>query len=304
MDEIVIGSTYTLPSGSVLSGNLLAIGGKVVIEEGALVDGDLLAFGTDLTVDGEIDGSLIALGASVSLEENAVIQGDLIVPQSALYRSSEAVVNGQVITEAGPVKIVVPETDIEVPTAPLPVRINMNPFAETLTFMLQAFAFSALAVVVVIFMPKRLEYIAEAVVSQPLVTGGLGLLTAVAFPVLMIMVMLLSLLILTPVSILGMVTYAIALVLGWVALGFELGKRIEVAFKQDWTAALQTGIGTFVLTLVVGIINLIPCIGWLVGFMIASIGLGGVVVTRLGGQEYLGPAVLSDEIVDVEEDTE
>jgi len=50
---------------------------------------------------------------------------------------------------------------------------------------------------------------------------------------------------------------------------------------------ISTGIGAFVLTLVINGLNaLVPCVGWLPALIVCSIGLGAVLLTRLGTQAY------------------
>jgi hypothetical protein len=52
-------------------------------------------------------------------------------------------------------------------------------------------------------------------------------------------------------------------------------------------------LGTLLLTFVVGGIGMIPCIGWIAPLIVASLGVGGVILTRFGSQAY----VVSDPVV-------
>jgi len=49
---------------------------------------------------------------------------------------------------------------------------------------------------------------------------------------------------------------------------------------------LSAALGTFVLNFVTNGIGFIPCIGWLVPFMVSMLGLGAVFLSRFGTQPY------------------
>jgi hypothetical protein len=118
-----------------------------------------------------------------------------------------------------------------------------------------------------------------------LITGGLGLLTVVVTP-LVVLVMVITI-ILIPVSLLGILLLAIMVVFGWIAIGAEVGHRLEAAFKTEWALPVTAGLGTFLLTLVVdGIGQIVPCVGWLVPSAVGLLGLGAVLLTRFGTQDY------------------
>jgi len=95
---------------------------------------------------------------------------------------------------------------------------------------------------------------------------------------------------LIPVSLIGIVLLLVAGLFGWIAVGLEVGKRLAEAFKWELQAPAAAGMGTLVLTLVVGGLGLFPCVGWLAPFLVASIGLGAVMLTRFGSREYASGA--------------
>jgi uncharacterized membrane protein len=83
-----------------------------------------------------------------------------------------------------------------------------------------------------------------------------------------------------------------ALVFGWIAVGYEVGQRFTKAIHQEWHPALSAGLGTFALTLIAASLTNIPvlnCIGWLVPFLLSIAALGGVLLTRFGTQTVDGP---------------
>jgi hypothetical protein len=291
-DRLVFGGTYTLREGEELDGNLLVLGGVATLEEGSEVNGDVIGFGGSIDANGEIGGNLIGLGASVSLGDTAVVYGDLIVPGSALHLSSNAVVVGQVIKETEPFTFFVPEV---LPNFEFGFPFSQRQFdnfglnflstQNILMFVFRIFAFSALAVLVVVLLPKPTSVVADAVTAQPVLSGGIGILTVILVMIATIVMTITCILI--PVAVLVLIALGIAIPFGTIALGLEVGKRVSESFKQNWTPPLQAGVGTFILSLVSGVIDIIPCVGWIVPFLIFSIGLGAVILTRFGSQAYM-----------------
>jgi hypothetical protein len=88
-------------------------------------------------------------------------------------------------------------------------------------------------------------------------------------------------------SLLGGVILVAALLLGWVSIGWEIGKRMAAVFHLTLHPATTAGLGTMALTLVTGGIGYIPCVGPILIALILAFGMGAVVLTRFGDREYL-----------------
>jgi hypothetical protein len=116
------------------------------------------------------------------------------------------------------------------------------------------------------------------------IAGSFGLLTGVLAPFLL--VILAVTLILIPVAVLAAAVLALAWLFGLIAIGTEVGERFTRAINQTWAPPLTAGMGTFLMMLVVGGIGMIPCIGWLATTLVAMLGIGGVVLTMFGTQNY------------------
>ena len=58
------------------------------------------------------------------------------------------------------------------------------------------------------------------------------------------------------------------------------------ALDQEFQPVLAGGLGTLVVSLVLGGIGFIPCVGWLGYFVVGLIGLGAVLLTRFGSRPY------------------
>ncbi len=285
-DKVVFGDTYRLGSGQTLQGNLAVLGGTATLEAGSQVNGDAALMGGTLDINGTITGNVSTLGGTLFLGDNAVVMGDVTMMGGTLHRSAGAQINGSLVNGG------FQPFEFNFPTRPLGWVSNiLAPIGNILAGLFFSILMAALAILVGLLWPRPTERVANSLTGQPAITGGLGLLTAIVAPALLVMLAITILLI--PLSLLGFVVLGIAFLFGWIALGLAIGNKIVTLFKQAWNPALTAGLGTLVLGLVAAGIGWIPCVGWMVPVIAALLGLGGVVVTRFGTQMYPGTLSLA-----------
>jgi len=284
-DRVVFGGTFTLESGETLDGNLVVFGGYVSLEDGSRVYGDVVMFGGTLNVGGEITGSVVAFGGLVDLADNALVRGDVSMLGGHLEQAGNAQVVGETITDfTFPFAFRMPG-GVRMPS----IGVQFSPLLDLLWFFVRIFLWAALAVLIVLFLPTYTARVSRAVVTQPVVAGALGLLTAVVAP--LVLVIMAVTILLLPAAIVGALLVVVAWVYGLVALGLEVGKRLAQMFQQEWVPAVAAGVGTFGLILVLnGADALIPCVGVIFKALAGMVGLGAVMLTRFGAQSY--PPVL------------
>lgn len=296
-DKVVFGATYTLTSGQTQNGDVAIFGGAGVIEEGATVNGALVLFGGSLSVNGTVNGDVIVVGGAATLGGSARISGDVVTIGAALQREEGAVVSGQVITNVGgadfdfehlPPSVIPPNApQIPAPEVSGSLLEALDPLGRALDIFFRALALGFLALLVTLFLPRQTDYISNAVARQPVLAGGLGLLTVVIFP--LALLLLIITIILIPVALLAVLVLATSIVWGWLALGMEVGQRLIAILKVEWPLPVGAALGTFLLTLVTGTVGVIPCIGWIAPVMVAVLGLGGVLMTSFGTRVVLPP---------------
>jgi hypothetical protein len=280
--RVVFGDSFTLESGETLDGDLLVFGGDVNLEPESRVLGDVVVFGGNVTSDGLVSGDLVIVGGNVRLGSSAKVENDLVTIGGNLSESPGAEVGGQYISET---EFSFPfDFDWRAPRI-FPVRIQTGgaPF-QVAWYLFRSFVLAALAVLVVLFLAEPTKRISSAIVSQPLLAGGMGLLTIVLLPIALIL-MVITILLLPAVPLLLLIL-VVAVVFGWIAIGLEVGKRIAEGFKWELHPAGYAGLGTLLVSLVVGGIDFIPCVGWLASLFVILLGLGGVLLTRFGTQQY------------------
>jgi hypothetical protein len=273
-DKVVVANTYRLQKGDSLTGTLAVIGGTATIENGASVTGDIVLIGGTITIDGTVNGNLVAVGGAVTLGDGAVLNGDVVTVGASLNRSATAKVSGTITEQT-------PSFDLGNGSGwQFPWNSSQNLLAKFLTAAFESLALAALAVVIGLILPRQTHQIAETIHTEPVVAGAVGLLAIVGSPILLIILIITVILI--PVAILYILAFGLAFVFGWIALGYLIGQQMARLFRAIWSAPVAAGVGVLILSFLVGMINLIPCVGWIVGFILGLLGLGAVVMTRFG----------------------
>jgi hypothetical protein len=304
-DRVVAGGTFRLESGETLDGSLIIFGGTATTEADSVVEGDVVVLGGIVSVNGYVEGNLVGVGGVVNLNENAIVDGDLTTVAATLNRNPGAQVNGQVITG-----IDIPALSVLPSTIDIPSFTRFEPaispaaftFWRIFWFIFRTILWGALAALVTMFLPNQTTKVSDAIIDQPLTTGGVGLLAVIVVPI--ILVLLAITCILSPVSLLGALAIVIAWAFGRIAIGLEIGRRIAKSFDKDWPVPLAAGVGTFGLALVVDSAGtFIDCVGWLLPTVVGLFGLGGVILTRFGTSSYppdQGAGSIDDTIVPAE----
>jgi cytoskeletal protein CcmA (bactofilin family) len=296
--KVVLGDDFVLESGETLDGDLLVFGGNVTLEPESYVLGDIVLFGGNVTSNGQVEGNVIVLGGNVNLNAQAVVEGNVFLLGGNVNRDEGARIEGQVMTEQS----------FDVPydfqwEGPDFKWFRFSPAStaiRALWFLFRSFMLAALAMLVVMFWPEPVKRVAKVTVDQPLLTAGVGILTAIVTPVALVVT---AIFIITIPAIL--LTVVVAVVFGWISIGFEVGRRMEEIFKWDLHPAAAAGLGTFLFTVVVGGIGFIPCFGWMAPIIVSFLAAGAIVLTRFGSQTYvLKPAVVPAAEVEGEESPE
>jgi hypothetical protein len=235
--------------------------------------------GGSMSIDGEVTGDVDGMGGVISLGDHALVHGDVNTLGVNISRAQGSEVRGSMNTgtpSLRPFRVASPV-----------VQTGVKAVTDFLGRIFQAFALAALAVLISLFALRPMERAGDAMTAQPALSGGIGLLTViVAFPLLIV---LLITIILSPLSLLGALILFVAFLFGWIVLGLVTGERLSHMLNQSWSGPVSAGVGTLVLSLVSGILSYIPCIGWLIPFIITIVGIGGVVLTRFGMQNYPPP---------------
>jgi len=309
-DVVLFGQNYTVQSGDTLNGSVAVFGGNVNVEEDAQVKGDMAIIGGNLSIDGEVGGDIAIIGGNLTL--NGTINGDIVVIGGQVILEETAVVDGNISSIGGNVEKRpgaevtgditnnVPPT-IRVPNPPSPpnvpgapdvpnppsVNVEVNPFLNVAGKVGQAIAVALIGMLLSLFLQPQLERTGEAITRQPLIAGGYGLLSVILVPA--VILVLTITIILIPVALVALLAIPLAWLFGMIALGQEVGNRFTKAINQTWAPVLTIGFGTFLLMLVVGLFQLVPCFGFLSYLLLSFVAIGASAVTVFGTRSVPGP---------------
>lgn len=286
-DQTISGGSYTLQADETLQGDLNVFGGTAQTEAGSIVEGSVNVFGGTLDIAGRVQGDVNVVGGTARLRKGAVVEGKLTTVGGTIKRDIGAVTHGGTTTFNGPLPPLDRIFDEANSRSGSEINIGRevdwfdrwdSSFADELAGMILA---TLLAIVVIALIPNNIARTIDTARSQLVTAGAVGGLSWVAVPV---AVLLLTLtLCLIPGAILLALAWGVGIFVGWTAVARWLGERMMIGFgKRDWTLVGQTAAGAFVLAL----LGALPLVGWLIGLLASSVGLGALILTRLGTQGY------------------
>lgn len=297
-DLVVFGGNVSLAEDSTANGSVAVIGGNASVDKNATIDGDVAMIGGNMQLEGTVNGDMAMVGGSVSLGKTALVDGDVTTMGGNLEREEGAQITGDVVKEGPAPTITIPNQpqSPNAPSVPLPSfdRFNFDPLSGFMGVVGQALGVAVIALLASLFLQPQMERVSSATLSQPLIAGSFGLL-AVALAPLVLLILAITI-ILSPVALLGVVMIALAWLFGIIALGQEVGERFTRAINQTWSAPLTAGAGSFLLMLVVGVVGLVPCLGWLAPFLLGLIAVGSVALTLFGSRRYPQTVVASVDV--------
>lgn len=332
-----------IKEGDVVNEDVEVYGGNLIIEEGAVVNGDVVVFGGHAEISGEIDGDVAIFGGTVDLNgvvdgELVIFGGSLNVSESAEVKGECALLGGSVSGEGQsitncasfgenfpfsaadsmsvpPIPPVPNVPDIpEIPTPTTRTRISpVYQFFSTVGEITgRSLILGLLALIVASLVPGQLNQVSDVLVRKPVASGTVGVLTAMAGPFAITLLAIIStfLIILCGLGFLGYpivlivaLAFGFGLLMGWIAVGTLLGKRLAEAMKlNNRSLPIVAALGTVVLTLLTSVMSELPFLlgGWLwsiAAVVIASAGLGAVALTKFGTRAYpVGPRTNGEKV--------
>ena len=251
--------------GEVYSDDLICIGGAATVE--GKVEGDVVVIGGSLDFSGEAR-EVVVIGGKATISSGSVINGNLVHLMGTFKRDPDVTIHGQAI-DVG---------------SHLPHHVQRLLSRGLLGFIVILRVVSLIISLVVIFLivllaPERVERMSEVLEPRWPASLGFGILGYAVFIVLAI-ILAITLIGIPLVVLLGLAVWVLGL-MGIAAIMMALGRRV----------GLGTGlIGpdpsvlscVFVGFLVVALVRFIPVVGELAWLLLSVIGLGLVLVTKVG----------------------
>ncbi|WP_257446233.1 bactofilin family protein [Archangium lipolyticum] len=270
---------------AVVYGGNLTVKGKV--------EDDAVVFGGNLEITGHVEGDAHAFGGNVVLGPGAVVEGDVSSFGGAVIKQDGAKVEGSTESFGGANigRMVAGEIKENIKEAKAS-RVereerNDNDFAAFLVWFAMLFGTGFLGQ---LFLPTRMKELGSEIRAQPVKSGVVGFLGALAM--IPITVVLTVTLIGIPVVVALWVVAFLTTALGFAAVASELGMKLPV-MRGRKTQAMVLALGLLLL-LVVGNI---PVLGPLVLTLATLVAFGAVIRTRFGNRPRGMPEPIMSERV-------
>jgi hypothetical protein len=268
---------------------IFRMGSDVVVGEDESIDGDVVALWGNVTVKGAVSGDAVSIGGDVDIYPTGVVEGNAVSVGGNVTKQSGSVVEGEKISvgffRGQPIKF-----------APfVTTRVGMST-AALLLRIIRILLLIFVGIVVVSVAPRQVNKVRAKVKQNFLKSGLVGFLAEIL--VLPIFLLLVITIIGIPVALLvEPILILAALFLGFAAVSLFIGEKIgeHTSLKPD-TRVMAVVIGVLAVELVplasrvIGMFGglfsplafITALVGWLIVYVVITVGFGAAVMTRLG----------------------
>ncbi len=290
------------------SGARVRIGGDVWVREQETVGDAVVVILGRARIDGHVRGDVVAVGGGVFLGPHAEVGGSVTSVGGSIDRMSGARVGGDV----NEVRVTIPPIQPFVHVRPFRAAPWFGwPFSATdqlIATLLRLGLVALVAAMFVVVVPSPVRRVSERVGAEPWRAGFVGLFAQLLFvPILVVTIVILvvsiigiPLLLLVPVALLVLVLGSLLGFTGAAcAVGQSIGRRFGTGGHGLFTG-LAIGLAVvFALTVIARFAGLagtparvlfgvVLVAGFLIEYVVWTVGLGGVLLSRFGRRETPG----------------
>ena len=259
---------------AVIRDDLIAAGGRIRLDENAWVGGNSWLTGGEVIIDGRLNGPLQVSAGSVvisgSIASNVLIWADEIeiMPGARIdgdlrYRSPEPAV----IHEGALISGEVIHTEVDVPTGPV--------IAGLLFMLALMFVTLVVTAIVLYLLFNRIADQAAGISREGFWSSvGLGLAMLAATP--LVIVLLLSTGIGSLLAVMLLLVYVLLVITGYLSGAYTFTLKMRGLFTSGSPGRLTGSLWVIVGLLVLNVIALIPVLGFVVGLLVMTTGMGAL----------------------------
>lgn len=290
INGFVLDRSYSLKDGEQLEGDQVVFAYDIEFQPDSVIDGDLTLTANDVVFDATVQGDVLVVAEHLTVGDSAFISGDLVACVNSLEQQDAARIQGEVREEC---------LDNNAASIADAMDTVWNSWRDSIFFRLStvfigALLFGALAALGTVAIPRVLARMSQSVQGAPLVTGGVGVITVlILIGLTLLYALMLKLvvpLVLLPVVLLLWLALLLLSLLGWLALAEPFGVFLLRILRADRQPRMITAaVGGMVLALLLrlwSVFWLTPLLAVLSTALFIAIGLGPVLLTRLGTQPY------------------
>lgn len=281
----IIGGQVTIDGD--IKGSVTVAGGMVTITENAKIAGSLMAASGNITILGPIAkqaylaANKILIGSTIGSDVRAAGNIELIsgakIAGTLTYESTTPALIDSGATVSGKISQIIPAKPA--PTAPVkPAKfiIPVIGFFALVKFIMELL----LGIIFILLAPNYTARVAKQISENGWTNFGIGLLSVIALPVLILVSM---------ATIIG-IPLGLILIFAFGILGF-LANIMIAAYIGSWILQRSTGgkagiIWSFILGLIIfDLVKIIPIAGMIIGALAYLIGFGALIIVK--NQLYL-----------------
>lgn len=268
---------FVVPAGETYEGDLATTTRSVRVD--GIVTGDVTTWSGSIEINGTVLGDVVSYSGNVTISNSARVQGHVMALGVGLQLDSDAAIGGQLIRGGEGSAALANIFDIFSPT---PVNANDSTIGRVLIGLVMGVFLLACCVLSIAFWPYRTARSALMLRKHTAQATGLGLLTTVvlALAILPLATILVASLIGMPILLLlvFMIQFPYVVGLATLARSFGLVKGQELVAPERKTLLVAGGLALLV---ALGMM-IMPLAGMLIFYIVASPGLGAVLMSRGG----------------------
>jgi hypothetical protein len=234
------------------------LGDDIVIEAGKTVDA-AIALGGDIDVYGTVEEAVVAIGGDVTIHSEGVVAGDAVSVGGQVFLSAGGTLEGdQVVVQSG-----------RIGQALNPAHFFTRFYIPWVLRFVSLMSLLSIVLIIALLFPNLITGPADRFRAAP----GKALLIGVSAVVLFVPILILLIISIIGVPLIPILvfSYGLAYLVGYLLLGYLLGKRLLNAFQLETATVLMTalvGVG------LVWFIGQIPFLGMLLKMIVFLSGLG------------------------------
>ena len=240
------------------------------VELGGVIGRDLAGAGESITLTGSLLRNAVVTGTNLSIIETGKIGGNLdyYMEKTATASIDEKNVKGNILRH-----------DIVAPSKPALDRqmAGLTSTAIILKTIFGILSFGLLGLAIVYFDRKNTKRKISSIINKPLVTGFIGLAVLITAPLAFIII--LATVVGIPLAFIVMFVYIIALITASLYPSAIYGKLFFEKILQKTKTSLYSQM--FLGVILLGLVSIIPVIGWIIAFASVCMGLGASLVSML-----------------------
>ena len=278
--QFLLSDIYVLKDRERIDGNIAGVGTKLVIEEGATVTGSISLIGGQMEIFGNVDGDINVFSGTTYIHETSVIGGDINQLTHQLEIDPGAQVSGEINT------FTMPNEGNGVVSNEVNNAIGwIRPSAWIIFEFVRNLSLVFINLLIVFLFKTPTLRLIRTIKTNMAVSWGVGLLVFFALP--FVSLVLLVSICLSPIGIILILGFLIANVWAWTGISLIIGDFLTKWLKLEWTEEAKVAVGSIAVGLVSTLLAFIPLIGLALNVTVSAIGIGGIVLSKLGTSEKI-----------------